>query len=127
MTLFNYSYAFFFIIIIKKCNLVRTRVKLIIRHLFSRLCINPIIHIFSIEMPKKGNDDDASVASERFQPLKNVASLMGEGEKFCRDQLFAKAIQCYTEVHIKNLAVTKQRKINIPEMETTDTEKLNFP
>lgn len=54
-------------------------------------------------MPKKGNDDDASVISERFQPLKNVASLMGEGEKFCRDQLFSKAIQCYTEVNINHL------------------------
>lgn len=47
---------------------------------------------------KRAKDDDAaSVVSERFQPLKNVASLMGEGEKFCRDQLFGKAIECYTE------------------------------
>ncbi len=44
------------------------------------------------------NDDEDSVISERFQPLKTVASLMGEGEKFCRDQLFTKAIECYTEV-----------------------------
>jgi len=43
------------------------------------------------------NDDEDSVISERFQPLKTVASLMGEGEKFCRDQLFTKAIECYSE------------------------------
>lgn len=46
----------------------------------------------------KDNDED-SVISERFQPLKTVASLMGEGEKFCRDQLFTKAIECYSEVN----------------------------
>ncbi len=43
------------------------------------------------------NDDEASVTSERFAPEKNYTSLMGEGEKFCRDQLFAKAVGCYTE------------------------------
>ena len=49
------------------------------------------------------NDDEDSVISERFQPLKTVASLMGEGEKFCRDQLFTKAIECYSEVDNLNL------------------------
>lgn len=50
-------------------------------------------------MPSKRNknDDEASVTSERFQPQKTVESLLGEGEKFCRDQLFQKAIDCYTE------------------------------
>ena len=47
---------------------------------------------------RKPKDDEQSIASENKQPVKNVQALMGEGEKFFRDQLFTKAIQCYTEV-----------------------------
>lgn len=47
---------------------------------------------------KKAKDDEQSVTSENKQPIKNVPALMGEGEKFSRDQLYTKAIQCYTEV-----------------------------
>lgn len=47
---------------------------------------------------RKPKDDEQSIASENKQPIKNVPALMGEGEKFFRDQLYAKAIQCYTEV-----------------------------
>ncbi len=47
---------------------------------------------------RKQKDDEQSIASESKQPIKNVPALMGEGEKFFRDQLYDKAIQCYTEV-----------------------------
>jgi hypothetical protein len=47
---------------------------------------------------RKPKDDEQSVASEIKAPVKNYQALMGEGEKFYRDQLFTKAIQCYTEV-----------------------------
>ena len=47
---------------------------------------------------RRQKDDEASVTSESNKPAKNVPSLMGEGEKFFRDQLYTKAIQCYTEV-----------------------------
>lgn len=43
-------------------------------------------------------DDEASVSSETKGPLKTFQALMGEGEKFSRDQLYVKAIQSYTEV-----------------------------
>jgi hypothetical protein len=43
-------------------------------------------------------DDEESVILETRGPFKNVSSLMGEGEKFFRDQLYPKAIQCYSEV-----------------------------
>lgn len=42
-------------------------------------------------------DDEASVSSETKGPLKSFQALMGEGEKFSRDKLYIKAIQCYTE------------------------------
>ena len=48
---------------------------------------------------RKPKDDEESVVSENKQPIKNVPALMGEGEKFFRDQLYTKAIQCYTEVN----------------------------
>ncbi|CAF3582320.1 unnamed protein product [Rotaria sordida] len=38
-----------------------------------------------------------SVSSEAKGPLKSFQALMGEGEKFSRDKLYTKAIQCYTE------------------------------
>lgn len=47
-------------------------------------------------MPKK--DEEMSVSSEAKGPLKSFQALMGEGEKFSRDKLYIKAIQCYTEV-----------------------------
>lgn len=47
---------------------------------------------------RKTKDDEQSETSENKQPIKNVPALMGEGEKFYRDQLYNKAIQCYTEV-----------------------------
>jgi hypothetical protein len=47
---------------------------------------------------RKPKDDEQSVVSENKQPLKSVPALMGEGEKFFRDQLYSKAIECYTEV-----------------------------
>jgi hypothetical protein len=47
---------------------------------------------------RKPKDDEQSVASEIKAPVKNYQALMGEGEKFFRDQLYTKAIQCYTEV-----------------------------
>ena len=47
---------------------------------------------------RKPKDDEQSVVSEGKQPLKSVPALMGEGEKFFRDQLYSKAIECYTEV-----------------------------
>jgi hypothetical protein len=47
---------------------------------------------------RRPKDDEASVTSESNKPLKNVPALMGEGEKFFRDKLYDKAIQCYTEV-----------------------------
>ena len=46
---------------------------------------------------RKPKDDEQSVTSEGKQPVKSVPALMGEGEKFFRDQLYPKAIQCYTE------------------------------
>ena len=46
---------------------------------------------------RKKKDDEASVTSESNKPIKNVPALMGEGEKFFRDKLYDKAIQCYTE------------------------------
>jgi hypothetical protein len=49
---------------------------------------------------RRVKEEEQSITTERHMPLKNVASLMGEGEKFCRDQLFVKAIMCYTEVNI---------------------------
>ena len=48
---------------------------------------------------RKPKDDEQSVISEGKGPIKNVPALMGEGEKFFRDQLYDKAIQCYTEVN----------------------------
>ena len=48
---------------------------------------------------RKPKEEEQSITTERNQPQKNVASLLGEGEKFCRDQLFAKAIMCYSEVN----------------------------
>lgn len=47
---------------------------------------------------RRQKDDEQSVTSDSNRPVKNVPSLMGEGEKFFRDQLYTKAIQCYTEV-----------------------------
>ena len=47
---------------------------------------------------RKPKDDEQSVMSDSKLPVKNVPALMGEGEKFFRDQLYPKAIQCYTEV-----------------------------
>ena len=47
---------------------------------------------------RKSKDDEQSVVSESKQPVKSVPALMGEGEKFYRDQLFTKAIECYAEV-----------------------------
>lgn len=47
---------------------------------------------------RKPKDDEQSITSEGKQPIKNVPALMGEGEKFFRDQLYAKATECYTEV-----------------------------
>ena len=44
------------------------------------------------------NDDEVSVYLEPREPFKNVASLMGEGEKFFREQLYTKAIMCFSEV-----------------------------
>lgn len=55
---------------------------------------------------RKTKDDEQSVTSETKQPIKNVPALMGEGEKFYRDQLYNKAIQCYTEVKIFEILVT---------------------
>ncbi len=49
---------------------------------------------------RKPKDEETTTTTEKNSPLKNVASLMGEGEKFCRDQLFLKAIMCYTEVNL---------------------------
>ncbi|CAF0989858.1 unnamed protein product [Brachionus calyciflorus] len=46
---------------------------------------------------RKQKDDEQSVTSESKLPVKNVPALMGEGEKFFRDQLYDRAIQCYTE------------------------------
>ena len=46
---------------------------------------------------RRPKDDEQSVTSEANKPLKNVPALMGEGEKFFRDKLYDKAIQCYTE------------------------------
>ncbi|CAF4370815.1 unnamed protein product [Rotaria sp. Silwood2] len=42
-------------------------------------------------------DEEMSVSSEAKGPLKSFQALMGEGEKFSRDKLYTKAIQCYTE------------------------------
>jgi hypothetical protein len=47
---------------------------------------------------RKPKDDEQSVVSENKGPIKSVPALMGEGEKFFRDQLYSKAIECYTEV-----------------------------
>ena len=47
---------------------------------------------------RKPKDDEQSVTSESNKPMKNVPALMGEGEKFFRDQLYTKAIECYSEV-----------------------------
>lgn len=46
---------------------------------------------------RRPKDDEVSVTSEGNKPLKNVPALMGEGEKFFRDKLYDKAIQCYSE------------------------------
>jgi hypothetical protein len=43
-------------------------------------------------------DEEMSVSSETKGPLKSFQALMGEGEKFSRDKLYTKGIQCYTEV-----------------------------
>jgi hypothetical protein len=48
---------------------------------------------------RKVKDDEQSVTSEGKMPVKSVQALMGEAEKFFRDQLYVKAIQCYTEVN----------------------------
>jgi hypothetical protein len=45
-------------------------------------------------------DEEMSVSSETKGPLKSFQALMGEGEKFSRDKLYTKAIQCYTEVNL---------------------------
>lgn len=45
-------------------------------------------------------DDEMSVSSETKGPLKSFQALMGEGEKFARDKLYTKAIQCYSEVYL---------------------------
>ncbi len=45
------------------------------------------------------NDDERSVSSDTKGPLKSFQALMGEGEKFSRDKLYTKAIQCYSEVN----------------------------
>jgi hypothetical protein len=50
-------------------------------------------------------DDEISVSSETKGPLKSFQALMGEGEKFSRDKLYTKAIQCYTEVKIYFLRI----------------------
>ncbi len=47
---------------------------------------------------RRQKDDEISINSDGRGPVKNVPSLMGEGEKFFRDQLYSKAIQCYSEV-----------------------------
>jgi hypothetical protein len=44
-------------------------------------------------------EDEESISSETKGPLKSFQALMGEGEKFSRDKLYIKAIQCYTEVN----------------------------
>ena len=49
---------------------------------------------------RRQKDDEVSVTSESNKPIKNVPALMGEGEKFFRDKLYDKAIQCYSEVYI---------------------------
>ena len=49
-------------------------------------------------MPRKQKDDEGSVTSESKMPIKSVPALMGEAERFTRDQLYLKAIQCYTDV-----------------------------
>lgn len=59
---------------------------------------------------RKPKDDEQSVTSEGKAPIKNVPALMGEGEKFFRDQLYDKAIQCYTEV--KNIMHFLEININ---------------
>jgi hypothetical protein len=56
---------------------------------------------------RKPKDDEQSVTSDSKLPVKNVPALMGEGEKFFRDQLYPKAIQCYTEVRIFNCILEK--------------------
>ncbi|CAF0922726.1 unnamed protein product, partial [Brachionus calyciflorus] len=49
-------------------------------------------------LPKrKLKDDEQSIMSDGKLPIKSVPGLMGEGEKFFRDQLYEKAILCYTE------------------------------
>ena len=57
-------------------------------------------------MPRKQKDDEQSVTSE--------SKLMGEAEKFTRDQLYLKAIQCYTEVKSINSERKKliQKRLN---------------
>ncbi|CAF1390431.1 unnamed protein product, partial [Didymodactylos carnosus] len=42
-------------------------------------------------------DDEISISSETKGPVKSFGALMGEGEKFSRDKLYTKAVQCYTE------------------------------
>lgn len=61
---------------------------------------------------RKPKDDEQSVTSESKQPIKNVPALMGEGEKFFRDQLYDKAIQCYTEVFIIKIMINFSATIN---------------
>ena len=61
--------------------------------------INPINNKMPSNSKRKPKDDEQSVVSENKQPLKSVPALMGEGEKFFRDQLYSKAIECYTEVN----------------------------
>ncbi len=55
-------------------------------------------------------DDEMSVSSETKGPLKSFQALMGEGEKFSRDKLYTKAIQCYTEVNLFVLIEIKYTK-----------------
>lgn len=54
---------------------------------------------------RKSKDDEGSVTSEGKLPVKSVPALMGEGEKFFRDQLYLKAIQCYTEVSVQFIQI----------------------
>ena len=61
--------------------------------------VNSINNKMPSNSKRKPKDDEQSVVSENKQPLKSVPALMGEGEKFFRDQLYSKAIECYTEVN----------------------------
>lgn len=59
------------------------------------------------------NDDERSVSSEAKGPLKSFQALMGEGEKFSRDKLYTKAIQCYTEVKSFHRSKSKGNQIDL--------------